>query len=81
VVTVDRCFRKLKDFLDWLLEYGEPRIAEPGSTSSTVIKRNGRREPCELEKLTKGVGIAAKGRGTDAEVRNLATKVATAVQH
>ena len=80
--AVGRGFWKLRDFLGWLgEEYGEPRVAEPSVTPSTVIKRNGKRESFELEKLARGIGIAAKGRGTDAEVRNLAGKVASAVQY
>lgn len=77
-----RGFRKIKDFLAWLKdEYGEPRAARPGETPSTVVKRSGRREPFEVRKLARSIGIAAKGRGNDAEVHSMANRVAAGVQH
>lgn len=75
--TAGRGFRTLDDFLTWIkAEYGDPRVAKPRDTPATVIKRNGRREAFEFEKLARSIGIAGKGRGSDREVRNLANDIA-----
>jgi transcriptional repressor NrdR len=79
--TTGQGFHTLGDFLAWLkAEHGEPRIARPVTTPSTVIKRSGKREAFEFEKLARSVGISGKGRGSDAEVRTLANAVAAAVR-
>lgn len=73
-------FRRLPDFEEWLAdEYGPPRVARPESTPWVVIKRSGKVEPFQLEKLSRGVGAAAKGRGTEDQVRSIAHNVTSTV--
>jgi transcriptional repressor NrdR len=73
-------FPRLADFVDWLEdEYGPPRVAEPKSTPSQVLKRNGKVEPFQIDKLSRGIGVAAKGRGTEDQVRSLALNVTSTV--
>ena len=73
-------FRRLSDFEDWLAdEYGNARVAQPESTPWVVVKRNGKAEQFEQEKLSRGIGRAAKGRGTEDQVRSLAHNVTSTV--
>ena len=73
-------FRQLSDFEAWLAdEYGTARVARPESTPWVVVKRNGKAEQFEPEKLARGVGRSAKGRGTDDQVRSLARNVTSTV--
>jgi transcriptional repressor NrdR len=73
-------FRRLSDFEEWLAdEYGPPRVAQPETTPWVVLKRNGKAEQFETEKLSRGIGRAAKGRGTDEQVRSLAHNVTSTV--
>jgi transcriptional repressor NrdR len=73
-------FRRLSDFVAWLAdEYGNPRVTRPLSTPWVVLKRNGKGEQFEHEKLSRGIGRAAKGRGTDDQVRSLAHNVTSTV--
>lgn len=62
-------FRRLADFEQWLAdEYGQPRVAPPDASDVTggggaprvVLKRNGKAEQFETEKLSRGVGRAPK---------------------
>jgi transcriptional repressor NrdR len=72
---------RLEDFKEWLQEeYGEPRVIQPEATPTVVIKRNGKREPFQPEKLARSIGIAAKGRGEEVDVRRLAQRVTTRVE-
>lgn len=70
-------FRDVSDFEGWLEEnyppYDSPDLTTPGQI--WVVKRDGKREPFELAKLERSVGVAAKGRGDDQAVRALATYV------
>lgn len=69
-------FRSLPGFLDWLEdEYGPPPAKGPTGTP-VVLKRDGHVESFELDKLRDSIVLAAKGRGTDEAVRQLATTVA-----
>lgn len=45
-----------------------------------VIKRNGVRQPYQSKKLELSIGIAAKGRGSDAEVASLASGISARVE-
>lgn len=45
----------------------------------TIVKRHGDREPFDPIKLERSIGIASKGRGSDHQVRGLATEVAADV--
>jgi transcriptional repressor NrdR len=73
-------FRRLADFEQWLAdEYGQPRVAQPETMPWVVLKRNGKAEQFENEKLSRGIGRAAKGRGTEEQVRSLAHNVTSTV--
>lgn len=70
-------FEDARGFKVWL-EANYPHVADlvKGSVEGViVVKRNGKREPFDINKLERSVGIAAKGRGDDAEVRRFATDV------
>jgi transcriptional repressor NrdR len=73
-------FPRLADFVDWLEdEYGPPRVAQPRSTPSQVIKKHNTVEPFQIDKLSRGIAMAAKGRGTDDQVRSLVLNVTSTV--
>ena len=73
-------FQGLRDFLDWLDDtYGASTINELPDTPWRVIKRDGRVEPFQLRKLEIGIGVALKGRGTEREVSDRATRIADQV--
>ena len=65
------------EFLHWLTEvYGSPEVNAPARTPWRVIKRDGRTEAFELNKLERSLGIALKGRGSKERVRELASRIA-----
>lgn len=73
-------FRGLSGLLEWLHDvYGPPVHERPPSTPWLVRKRDGRDEPFRLKALARSVGIAAKGHGTDEEVRSFADRIANEV--
>lgn len=70
-------FADAREFKVWL-EATYPHIADlmnNGIDDVVVVKRNGKREPFDIKKLERSVGIAAKGRGNDETVRAFATEV------
>ncbi|MGW4461363.1 ATP cone domain-containing protein [Micromonospora sp. NPDC004704] len=74
-------FRRLTDLLTWLEEeYGPARVAPPDSTPWTVRKRGGPVEPFQPEKLTRSLEVAARGRGSDEQVRSLTLHVTAEVR-
>jgi transcriptional regulator NrdR family protein len=73
-------FVDAREFMVWL-EANYPN-ADPGEghiDEVIVVKRNGKRERFDVKKLERSVGIAAKGRGDDAKVRQLASVIAQKV--
>jgi transcriptional repressor NrdR len=71
-------FKGLRDFIAWLeAEYGTPAVQRPPSTPVVVIKRDGQVRNFNLRRLERSIGIASKGRGTDEEVKSLASAIAT----
>lgn len=73
-------FRRLTEFIGWLEdEYGPSRVARPDTTPWVVVKRSGKVEPFQMQKLSRGIGVAAKGRGTEDQVRSLALNVTSTV--
>jgi transcriptional repressor NrdR len=65
----------------WLRqEYGAPTTAPPTDTPATVIKRDGRRQTFEPEKLARSVMTAAAGCGSEAELRQLSHRVVFVTQ-
>lgn len=65
------------DFLHWLEEtYGPPDTDIPVRTPWRVVKRDGRVEAFELNKLERSLGIALKGRGSATKVREDASRIA-----
>jgi hypothetical protein len=55
----------------WLVdEYGNPRVTRPESTPWVLLRRNGKAEQFEHEKLSRGIGRAANGWGTDDQARS-----------
>lgn len=72
--------RSTKEFLAWLAEeYGDQQVSVTGS-ASVVLKRDGKREAFQPEKLARSIGIASKGRGTDEQVRHIAEQIASSVR-
>jgi transcriptional repressor NrdR len=71
-------WKTVVDIRRWLRdEYPELEYFRPSSVTSTVVKRDGRREPFDRRKLERSIGVASKGRGdSDEAVRRLATWVA-----
>lgn len=70
-------FEDAREFKVWL-EANYPHVTDlmEGNVDDViVVKRNGKREPFDIKKLERSVGIAAKGRGDDAQVRQFATDV------
>lgn len=67
-------FRQLDQFKRWLVENYGPLDSEP--VQMEVVKRNGNREPFSIRDLERSVGVAAKGRGSDADVHDLAEEIA-----
>lgn len=70
------------DVRAWLVtEFPELKHFRAPTRLSTVVKRDGRREPYEKRKLARSVGVASKGRlGSDERVRDLADRVADDVE-
>lgn len=79
--TTRRGWRDQRDFRRWLAaEYPTVHGFHPPATISWVVKRDGRREPFDRQKLERSIGMASKGRGdSDDEVRKMATRVADTV--
>lgn len=70
-------FADAREFKVWL-EANYPQVADlvrGNQDGVVVVKRNGKREPFDVRKLERSIGIAAKGRGSDQTVRELATQV------
>ncbi|MFI5912358.1 ATP cone domain-containing protein [Dactylosporangium sp. NPDC051541] len=77
----DGGFQRLSDFLEWLgAEYGPARRLQPESTPWAVTKRGGRVEPFQAAKLSRSIGIAAEGRGSEERIRSIALHTTTQVQ-
>src|SRR5262249_35130135 len=71
-------FRGLHDFLGRLeSQYGPSTIQRPVATPSVVVKRDGQTRLFDHRKPERSIGIASKGRGTDTEVMQMASAVAT----
>ncbi|MFD0818792.1 ATP cone domain-containing protein [Micromonospora zhanjiangensis] len=69
-------FRDIAAFVRWLdQEYGSPRVTAAPEGPTSVIKRDGRTETFQPGKILAGVRQAAAGRGTPAEVDQLARRV------
>jgi transcriptional repressor NrdR len=70
-------FQGLHEFMAWLeAQYGPPSAGRSSDTPFLVVKRNGQMQPFLVKKLERSVGIASKGRGSDAQVAALAERVA-----
>lgn len=70
-------FKSLHDLVSWLEgQYGPPVVDLPGLGPESVLKRDGRATNFSIKKLERSIGVAAKGRGTDSDVANLASEVA-----
>jgi transcriptional repressor NrdR len=74
-------FRDASDLRDWLQrQYNNLMNVALSDVPSLVIKRHAQKtEPFDIGKLERSIGIAAKGRGTDMQVRALATKTSKSV--
>ncbi len=69
------------DFLHWLREvYGSPEVEVPAHTPWRVVKRDGRTEAFELNKLERSLGFALKGRGSKQLARERAVRIGFDVQ-
>ena len=75
-------WRDVEDFRAWLLEaYPELAHFRPSTKISEVVKRDGRREPFDIAKLERSIGLASKGRReSDNDVRDFAQSVAQMVE-
>jgi transcriptional repressor NrdR len=74
-------WRDANDVRRWLVEeYPELQHYRAPSGLAEVVKRDGRREPFDREKLEKSIGFASKGYGSRDEVWQLASDVATDVE-
>ena len=75
-------WRDVSDFRQWLgREFADLRNFRPPVDLSEVVKRDKSREPFDLRKLERSIGLAAKGRGADDQaVRHFAASVASDVR-
>jgi transcriptional regulator NrdR family protein len=74
-------WRDVRDVRWWLREeYPELQYHRSPVGLVEVVKRNWDVEPFSVEKITRGIEIAAKGRGTSEDVRRLAVGVADDVE-
>ncbi len=77
-------WKGVKEFRRWLeSEYPEATARSHASARiAVVVKKDGRREPFDIRKLERSIGVASKGRGpSDGSVRDLATRLAESVEH
>jgi len=76
-----RGWSSVRDFRRWLdSNYPQIRGARVATRLSEVLKRDGTYQRFDRNKLEKGIGVAAKGRGAEGEVERLATDVADDVE-
>lgn len=72
-------FKNAHDLARWMRQ-NYPQTEEIADFEQVVLKRSPRHsEAFERRKLERSIGLSAKGRGTDAHVRSLATKIARQV--
>ena len=71
-------FKDAADLRSWLVDnYPNLRDLEPDTYPALVLKKHALKvEPFEMLKLERSIGIAAKGRGSDRQVRSDAKKIA-----
>lgn len=76
-----RGWSSVADFRRWLGEaYPQVVGARVATRLYEVVKRDGSYQRFDRQKLERGIGVAAKGRGTDRDVERLATEVANEVE-
>ncbi|HVX47319.1 MAG TPA: ATP cone domain-containing protein [Mycobacteriales bacterium] len=69
-------FVGIREFLAWLEDEYGPAPAEPPPAYPAIVRKdNGGTEHFDREKISRSVGLALKGRGTEAQVRALTATV------